>query len=446
MNTQLQSRRQSAAADRVLDAAPPSDPESERALLASLIVAPDNVDRIADWIEPADFGDADFGRLFDALRTMHAAGLPIDDVDVMVPELKRANVPESVREVAFLHRLLQQGIAAHAVYYAKQVRRAATLRRLQAIALDCLDQVTRPSADPQQIAPWLDAQLQTLGERIAERPRRLDDFAAEILAQLQQPDEQRTSGVMTGLPRLDESTGGWMPGELVILAARPGIGKTALALQVATYNALRPRPVLFVSLEMTGRELAARVLSGLGGVDSRRLRSGRHNAQHLANIERASMEVDGVPLRIWAPAAATLPRIRAMAKQDAAAGGLALLIVDYIGLVRPDDRTRPRHEQVAEVSAGLKALAKELSIPVLALCQLNREADGNEPRLSHLRESGAIEQDADLVLFIHRDAEKAGNTDAKLIVAKHRHGETGRLSLTWIPDRTRFEDSSGQAG
>jgi len=423
-----------------LGADPPTDPDSERALLAAVIVDPSQLNKLADTVCAEDFGDPDLAALFDALQTLHDAGFPVNDARVLVPELKRLNVPRPVTEPAFIASLIADGgvHAYHATYYGQQVRRSAVLRRQQTVGRELLARTANPGADPADIAAWLDSQFSAIGQRVAHPPRQMDAIADEIIEELKNPD-LRSRGVMTGLPSHDEAAGGWMPGELVILAARPGIGKTSLGVQIAFHNAMRQRPVLFVSLEMRDRELISRVLCGLSTVNSRRVRAGRLTATDCAAMEKASVQISGVPLHVWAPPTATLLRIRAVAKQQATASGLALLVVDYIGLVQPEDRARPRHEQVAAVSAGLKALAKELTVPVLALCQLNRDVENRkgEPLLSNLRESGAIEQDADIVLFIHR--ERRDTPQAKLIVAKHRHGDTGAIPLLWVPARTSFE-------
>jgi replicative DNA helicase len=217
------------------------------------------------------------------------------------------------------------------------------------------------------------------------------------------------------------------------------MGKTSFALQVALHQASKGRPTTFVSLEMTGRELASRHIVTRTGIETRRLRSGELQLLDLQEIDQVASDAAKLAMRIWSPHQATVAQIRGVAKRDAATAGLSLLVVDYIGLVRPTDPRRPRHEQVSMVSAALKSVAKELQIPVLALCQLNRESDKTkraEPKLSHLRESGSIEQDADIVLLLHRRDNHDGQT--KLIIAKHRHADTGALMLTWDAVRTSF--------
>jgi replicative DNA helicase len=252
---------------------------------------------------------------------------------------------------------------------------------------------------------------------------------------------------MTGLAKLDEAMGAMLPGEMVVIAARPGQGKSALGVQIAMHAAERGRPGLIVSLEMRDTELVKRKLCEFAELDSRDVRSGRLSDEHRQQLHDAAQQLTDLPLRLWSPPSATLADIRAVARRAKAKGGLQLLVVDYLGLVRPgsEDRRLPRFEQVQNISAGLKSLSKELNLPVISLCQLNREADQSAPRLSHLRESGAIEQDADLVIFLHHPespAHIAGEQPyaqtVNVIVAKHRHGQVGKVSLLWHPRETRF--------
>lgn len=431
--TAQQARRRPSRPQQAPDGPLPAT-DAEVALIAAVIVDASRLDTLD--IVGTDFGDADLGTLWNALRTIHDAGLPIGDPKILLPELKRLSVHESVRTPGFIGRLLVDGRAeaAHATFYAQQVARAAVLRRQALLAHEWLTRVADPAADPQEIERWLDAQLSTAGGRTTDPARDIGEVAADIIAEI----KSGTCGkpTMTGFADLDASAGGWQAGELVIMAARPGVGKTSFALQVAAHNAERERRVLFVSLEMRDRELVTRTLCGDARVDSRRLRTGRQNAADIERLHAAADDIRDLPVRIWAPPSATLARIRGVAKREAAVSGLSLLVVDYLGLIRPADSKRPRYEQIGEVSAGLKALAKELDVPVLALCQLNREADGTEPRLANLRDSGSIEQDADVVLFLHRE-----ETATKLIVAKHRHGETGSVQLRFDGATTRFSES-----
>ena len=426
-----------------LDRSPPGDTDAERALLAACILDPTNLDRLGEQVSQADFCDDENGRLFDALQMLHDAGKPVGDMAVLAAELRRLGLYEAIGGAAFVAKLFTDGRVhvPHAAFYAESIRRTASLRRQLDLAAELTRRAYDPKADPSNIAQWLDARLSGLDQRKPDSVRTIGEIAAEVVEDLKRP-ETHAANVFTGLREYDETHGGWLPGELVILAARPKMGKTALATQVAFYQAVGNRPTLFVSLEMRDRELITRVLCGLAEVNSRRVRTRRLDGQHIGQLAKVASDLGDLPLNVWSPPLSTLPAIRAVAKQAKATQGLDLVVVDYLSLVRPSDPRRPRHEQVAEVSAGLKSLAKELGVVVLCLAQLNREAEGEIPRLSNLRESGAVEQDADIVLFIHRARKGEGEdtTATKLITAAHRSGEEGELELRWVPERTRFEE------
>lgn len=412
--------------------------QTETALLKALVLDPSRIDHVSPQLTGADFADPHLGHFFDVLVTAHTAGLPVGDLRVLKPELERHQVDQSVANAAALGRMfVQDGTAANALHYAGLVRRAAMLRHHEANAHEVLRRTREPDADPDSLAAWLEGRLATIGHQVDRQPRTAAEIADEYIAELKRPATRKRT-VMSGLLALDETVGGWMPGELIVVAARTSMGKTALAMQMAQHSAAAGKSVLFASLEMRDTELIGRILCGAAQVDSRRIRSGRHNETDVANIEFQASRMEDHPLRVWSPGRATTSQIRAAAKRVRALAGLDLLIVDYIGLVRPSDPKRQRYEQIGQITGDLKACAQELEVPVIALCQVNRQADGTEPRLAHLRESGNVEQDADAVLFVHR-AEPA-DTDATLIVAKHRHATTGSIRVNWIPAETRFVD------
>jgi replicative DNA helicase len=254
-------------------------------------------------------------------------------------------------------------------------------------------------------------------------------------------------GIETGFKDLDSLTGGLHNSELVILAARPSMGKTALALNMAEYVAIELNiTVLFVSLEMSSLELADRLLCSRARVDSHRLRNGtisnddrRKLVERAGEISQAPLFVDDTPSRNMTEIAATARRLKR--KNE-----LGLIVIDYLQLIDPDNLRDQRQEQVARIARRLKGLARELEVPVLCLAQLNRQAEvakENRPRLSHLRESGAIEQDADTVMLLHRpDRYEPGQHEGiiEIIVAKQRNGPTGDIKLAWLSKFTRFED------
>ncbi len=282
-------------------------------------------------------------------------------------------------------------------------------------------------------------------ERLFDRARRSQGLPTSV--ELKEPGQRQ--GYRIGLADFDDDTGGLRPSELCILAGRSGMGKTALARQAMVYGATKKRPVLFVSLETSVAQLVARLLCSHAKVDFRKLRSGTLTDADFTLLEQsgdwlreASFQIDDRP-------DATIADIRHAARQMQKSGGLELVVVDYLQLVCTDEPKMPREQQVSRMTGQLKSLARQLEIPVLCLAQLNRQAEGTRgskdvarPQLSHLRESGAIEQDADVVLFVHRedydddDPELQGK--AELIVAKNRNGRTGTFPLTWHPETTTF--------
>lgn len=413
--------------------------KNELALLSSMLLDPSVIPGAVEIVADTDFLDREKGKAYRAIALAYDAGLPIHNPRILQRELKRAGVADDLCDDAGIGRLITAApTAAHARYYAEYIRDAAALRRLAAMGLALSAKCEDRNAEPAKLAEWVAGQMALYAPGDAAQVVTAGAVAKQIVAELRAPKE-RSRPLMTGIYPLDEFAGGWHGGELVILAARPSIGKTALGLQVAQHAAEQGKPALVVSLEMRDRELVSRQLAGMGGIDGRRMRLGIDLRQdELTALDAAAADLEDVPLKIWAPPSASLARIRGISKHTAATGGLSLVVVDYIGLVRPADHYRPRHEQIAEVSAGLKSLAKELNVPVLALCQLNREAEKEAaPLLSHLRDSGAIEQDADVVLLLHRADRQA--TEASIFVAKHRHGATGLVKVEFDPEATRFE-------
>ncbi len=265
-------------------------------------------------------------------------------------------------------------------------------------------------------------------------------------------DEDLEGSAESGFARFDEMTGGMHNGELLILAARPSMGKTALAMNMGEHVAIEQQlPVLFVSLEMSGIELADRMLCSLARVNGHRLRNGTISADDRDRLMRKANEISQAPLFVDDSPSRTVSEIAAAARRiKRREESLGLIIIDYLQLIEPDNSRDPRQEQVAKIARRLKGLARELEVPLLCLSQLNRQAEDSKdhrPKLSHLRESGAIEQDADVVMFVHREeyyhrgddrAQFAGQ--AEIIISKQRNGPIGDVELTWEADFTRFSD------
>jgi replicative DNA helicase len=439
----------------ILDKSPPSDLTAERSVLGSILLLPDVCDDVALLIRSEDFHDEANRILFQHMLEMHESGRKIDPT-LLIDKLRRAGDYEKIGGAAYLAEVGRcVANAAHARYYAKIVQDKSIFRSLINVSTEILrdaydqshDSVEAVNRAEQRIFAVQDKRTSTEVPTLSEVLR---DAMAQIDARLR--GEQDLSGVETGYADLDKLTGGLHNSELTILAARPSMGKSALALNIAANVAIDAGiPTLFVSLEMSNEELVHRVLCSEARVNSHRLRAGQLSKENQSRvvdtanrISEAPLFLEDSPSRSVSEIAAAARRIRRREKR------LGLIVIDYLQLVEPDNPRDPRQEQVARIARRLKGMAREMGVPVLCLAQVNRQADDtkgkNPPRLSHLRESGAIEQDADVVMFVHREEyfadgeERKEAEEAKLIIAKQRNGPTGRSDLVWKRAYTRFED------
>lgn len=440
----------------LFDRQPPRSLEAERALIGSLLLLPEACDEVALLVRPEDFYDTAHRTIFTHMVALHESGRQIDPT-LLSQMLKDAGQYENVGGAAFLLELSQEvATAAHAEYYARIIRDKAVLRSLIHASTDIIHEAYEPGIDSRAMLSRAEARvfgiLSSKGETQVRSIRDvLHESLARIDARLQQ--QHAYGGLETGFIDLDELTGGLHNSELFILAARPSMGKTAFAINIAEHVSIGTnKPVLVVSLEMSALELGDRLLCSRARVNSHRLRNGQLSRddsgrliQTAADISRAPLFIDDSPSRNMTEIAATARRLK---RSD---GGLSLIVIDYLQLIEPDNTRDPRQEQVARISRRLKGLARELSVPIVCLAQLNRQVEAtrdNRPQLSHLRESGAIEQDADVVAFVHREEFYQTNEEdrqqfkgqAELLIRKQRNGPIGDIKLTWLHDFTRFEN------
>ena len=413
--------------------------EHEEALIGSIVVRPSVLDEIQ--VDASDFLDSDLGHAFSELVNLHSAGVIGPNYSATSFALKCQGVPESVWKPLNLSRMVSAAEGGiWAVYHARHVRRASQIRRQQLLVARWADSLEKAQDAPETILERFTAEAQSLG--LTGKQAEVRDFASiarDVLADLEARRHNKASvGAISGIQRLDLTTGGWLHGELIILAARPGVGKTALAMQAALHNANKGRRVLVCSLEMRDRELIQRILCGEAGVDSRRLRAGTWTDGDYDRLLETEATLAKTPISVYDASSATIERLAGIARVEHSRGRLSLLVVDYLQLLDPTNKRDQRVEQIAHQSRKLKSLAKELGVPVLCLSQLNRESEkqNREPRLSDLRDSGSIEQDADMVIAIH----KTGDVDAQVIVLKHRAGQTGHVDVKWDGVRTRYSD------
>jgi replicative DNA helicase len=443
----------------ILDRLPPQNLDAERGVLGSLLLDPQLCDEIALLLRPDDFYADANQRLYRHLLALHDDGKRVD-VTLLVERLKQAGEYEAIGGAAYLAEVAQSvPYAANAAYYAEIVRNKATVRELIHASTEILRDAWDPIYEPKELLGQAEEKIFSVHDRrSSDHITHIQDLLIEAFDRI---DARLARGegdaVPTHFQDLDNLTGGLHPSEFVVLAARPSMGKTALATNIAENVAITSRvPVLFVSLEMSRLELAQRLLCSQGSIDGSKFRSGFISAAEREKLMEASGKLAQSPLFIDDTPSRTVTEIAACARRLKRKEKLGLVVIDYLQLIQPDDPRDPRQEQVAKMARRLKALARELKIPIMVLAQLNRqvEATGKEehrPRLSHLRESGAIEQDADVVMFVHREeyyhtkekAEELGIAgQGLLILAKQRNGPTGDVKLQWSSMYTRFRDFS----
>ncbi|NLE38907.1 MAG: AAA family ATPase [Pirellulaceae bacterium] len=412
----------------------PHDAEAETWVIGSAILQPSILDDLG-WLHTDDFFADDLRQLYGAMVEARRRGEPID-VALLRKQFTGDDWAARIAEIC--HAV---PVAAHWRRYAELVVRLAKLRRLAAICESGAADAIKGEAEPDEVLERVETDLAAM-RATGERGEPVTIFDAAMAANERIDaiiQRGHGGGLPTGLPKFDLDQGGLFPGELTVLAARPGCGKTSLALQIAAHNANRGRMVYFASLEMSAVELATRWACGESGVSNRLVRIGKLTQDDTARLAEAFDRQARASLEIHDRSCLTVATIRREIRKRVKRG-LALAVVDYLQLVTPADRRLPREQQVAGMVRGLKETALEYQIPILCLCQLNRMADGDDiPRLSHLRESGAIEQDADVVLFLSRhEPTDAEPHNAILTIAKNRNGEVGSLRMTWDPSRTRF--------
>ena len=393
-------------------------------------------------------------KLYGHIVDMYDRTRPIDGV-VIKDELERRNLFDELGGYEFLGGLISAVPSAQRVrHYAEIVIEKHMLRELIGATHRVMDSAFDGALPAQEILDYAEQEIFGVTERrVSSGAQALPDLIEELFQKIQDLDGSVPSGEPSGYAELDELTCGFQPSELIIVAGRPSMGKTALGLNIAENLALvEGRPVLFFSLEMSRQQLAQRILCSRAKVDSHLLRRGKHSARDLHDLQAAAEQIKDKPLLVDDTSHLSILELRARARMAYRKFGIRALFVDYLQLMHVPG-AESRQAEVAQISRGLKAMAKELNIPVIAMAQLNRNPEdraGNRPRISDLRESGAIEQDADVVILLHRegyykDAGEHGRDDeglAELIVAKQRNGPVGTVELHFNKKYTRFDHSA----
>ncbi|HTM11529.1 MAG TPA: replicative DNA helicase [Bryobacteraceae bacterium] len=433
----------------------PANVDAERFVLGSILLNQDTYFQVAGAVEPEDFSLEKHRRIFARMKDLYDRGEKIDRV-TLANELMKQGQIESVDGFSYLVSL-DEGLPAlsNLDSYVRIVKDKATLRKLIFSAQKVIDRCLIGEEEPDEILAGAEESLLKLGEarsgeRLESPATVIGKFPGGVNAFLD--PSQRVSGLSTGFAKFDEMTGGLHGGELLILAARPSMGKTALALNIAQHVATHPqmrKPVAVFSLEMSSASLLTRLLCSAARVDQHKFRAGYLNADERRKLQVALADLTDSPLFLDDTAGVNLMDIHSKLRRMQAEHGLSLVVIDYLQLMSSRGRSENRNQEVSAISRGLKLMAKDLNVPFLVLSQLSRAAEtrigDHKPQLSDLRDSGSIEQDADLVAFIFREeVYKRDREDlrglADLIVAKQRNGPIGNVPLRFLGQFTRFEN------
>lgn len=437
---------------------PPQDLEAEQAVLGSVLAVPELMDTAADLLQPEDFYRTAHGTIFKAMLALWRAGQPTDIVTVN-GKLRDQQEGDATGGSLYLMDLMGSVPAPGAIaHYARRVRLMAEHRAVIKLGATAIEQAS--AGDLEDPLGWMAAEAMALSDRgRGGELVRIGDAAQRVKAAKDEAkraafaNETPPGRVLTELPSLDDLSGGFETGELIVLAARPGVGKSALAAQIAANVARRGEPVLFVSLEMPEDQITRRLASSWSGVDSRAVRDGLIDGEPEDAFDEALRMLGELPLYFDATGSATPATIASRARKvKAQEGDLGLIVVDYLQLMTIDREERrgrssmTRNDEVALISRQLRMLAMALGCPILALSQLSRDIEkrqGGRPQLSDLRDSGAVEQDASIIWFLYRGAapdEFGGRMPVNVDQAKHRSGSIGRICLDFEGSITRFHD------
>ena len=457
----MAARPESFRSDSKLDAlrVPPQSVEAEQAVIGGLMLAPDSLDRVGDFLTEHDFYRRDHRLIYRGIRELSEKSKPFDAV-TLGEWFEANNLADQIGGTSYLIELASTTpSAANIRAYAEIVREKSVMRQLIDAGTEIVNDGFQPEGrDSQEVLSAAEMKV----FRIAEQGRRgradfipLREAMKDAFQQLQERYENQ--GTVTGLPTgfhdFDEMTAGLQPSDLIILAARPAMGKTTLALNMAEYAALKTKKAVAVySMEMSASQLAFRLISSIGRVNATRLRTGQLEDEDWSRVNMAIKMLSDVKIFIDDTPALSPDVLRSKARRIKREHDLGLIVIDYLQLMTVPGTGENRATEISEISRSLKALAKELNVPVIALSQLNRGLESRtdkRPVMADLRESGAIEQDADIIVFIYRDEyynkESADKGLAEVIIGKQRNGPTGMCKLKFFGEYTRFDNLARDA-
>ena len=432
------------------DRVPPHNTEAEVATLGAILLDPDSFGRVLPLLRPGDFYRAAHARIFDAIIVLWEKNEAIDLITV-TEALKSAGDLEIAGGAAYISSLTSSvPTSANVEYYAKIVHETSVRRRLLQVAQQIVADSFSETGESRELVEEAERKIFDLSEGDHaggyKQAKEIVKQTVEAIEKLYRTKEEYT-GIPSGFPALDKLLSGFQDSEFIVIGARPSVGKTALALTMAANISIhRKIPVGFFTLEMSDMAIMQRLIASEARIGSQKIRTGMLRPADFKNLTDAAGMIYDAPLWISDTPGMRLLDLRAQARRMRSQLGVRIIFVDYISLINNEHADLPRHEQIAEISRSLKALARELTIPIVALSQLTRDVEGKRPNLASIRESGSIEQDADVVMFLHRnrgetsgDGDHADSVETELIVAKQRNGPVGTVPIAFVAKYTRFE-------
>ncbi|MDX9826752.1 MAG: replicative DNA helicase [Spirochaetia bacterium] len=437
------------SSESLKDKIPPHSQEAEQACLGALLLDPDSLAAVVRYIRPEDFYLPAHNQIFAAVIALHEKGQKADIITIteemrLAGSLDRAGGPGYIASLTSM-----TPSSANVEYYARIIQEMSTRRSLIRLASEVS---FLAFDDTSETGPILD-QIQSKIFEITQNRRTasyhsIKELIPDTITLIEQLSNNPNAftGIPSGLTDLDAMTSGFQNSEFIVIGARPSVGKTALALSFTAHIAIDCKiPAAFFSLEMSERALMNRIISSEALVPGERIRTGRLRSSDLNDLMDAAGRIYEAPLYIVDMPNMKLLELRTMARRLVLERGVKIIFVDYITLITHENAELPRWEQISAISRSLKSLARELDIPIVALSQLKREAEGKQPNLADVRESGSIEQDADLILFLHRDREinktqdqRSEQIETELIVAKQRNGPIGKTNVWFKPSYAKF--------
>jgi len=431
------------------DKIPPHNMEAEQATLGALLLDWDAVSSVLSYLRPDRFYSSQNQIIFSAMLSLFNKGQH-GDILSLSEELRSTGQLEAAGGVAYISSLTDQvPTSSNIEYYAKIVREQSIRRELIRLASQVIADAHDQTKESRAVLE--EAQNKIFALTDLDQTQNIITMTELVpgtinVIQTHYNNRDAYTGVPTGFTELDSMTSGLQNSELIIIGARPSMGKTAMALSMAQHIAIDKKiPTGFFSLEMSYQQIGQRLLSQEARISASKLRSGMLKLDDFNKLQEAAARCYEAPLYFVDTPNMKLLDLRAMARRMKTLYNVQIIFIDYITLITSENTSIPRHEQIAEISRSLKSLARELNIPIVALSQVRRDSEGREPTLADLRESGSIEQDADVVMFIHRDrasAENGETLDAKIILSKQRNGPIGSIDMVFIPYYTKFENKT----